>query len=928
MAAALPSSGATRSGCTTRAESLGRRPDARPSRSPRAPRRSAPRSSAPAHPVVAADAAARRRALAAVHDRALLDFLAGAWDEWDAAGLIRAIPARTASCRTSSPTPGCSATLDAGAPGRDLGAHRPLRVRHDDADRARAPGRRRAARSTPRSPPPTSCSPARPPRTPAAARPATTSRAPRTAARCYLNNARDRRRAAARGARRPGRAARRRRPPRQRRAGDLLRPRRRADGLGPRRPRRRLVPALPRLRRRGRDRRGRGREPQRRRSRPGRGDDAWVASRRRARGWARGGGAARAGRRARRRRRRGRPREPAAGHRRRASARPAARSARSGCRRSSCRRAATTSRRSARLVRGALDAASQEGTRRVALSRAARASGSGKDEHEGIPVQPRKDVGAAAALAARGDRRDRAAALAPRRAPTAGTPSSSRTATRPTSGCSTSRTGRVPRAADHRPRADAVLGGHRAAALARRRDGRVRRRRPGLARAGGRRAAAQAARGRRPGLDRRRDAARRDRARATRRGSRSSDVDDPWPRRLAARPRRPRCARRRVGRRPSPPTAPRSRTSSPRAPTSTAREIRVVDVATGAVRALTGTPGCRTARRPGRPTARRSPTSPSAPAAGSCTWSAATARRPAAHAATTPTSASPPGTPTATASPRSAAVRNRFGLVAGRRRRPGGRAESPRAARGARRAWTADGDVVGAYEDHATPPELRRIARRGEAHAHAARARPARGPRAPHVSARGGLVPLARRARDPRLPVPPGERVGRRARRRRSSIPTAARPTPTSTTGTATRSTSSTRATPGSRVELPRLDRLRPRLRAREPRRLGRRRHVGLPRGGRLPAHARLGRRRPARDLRRQLRLLHGAARGDRRPRAPLPLRRGEVRRLRHRHVVGAGRPRGRPGPRADDGPRRRRRARPTAPARPSTASRTSRRRC
>ena len=42
---------------------------------------------------------------------------------------------------------------------------------------------------------------------------------------------------------------------------------------------------------------------------------------------------------------------------------------------------------------------------------------------------------------------------------------------------------------------------------------------------------------------------------------------------------------------------------------------------------------------------------------------------------------------------------------------------------------------------------------------------------------------------------------------------------------------------------------------------------------------------------------------GHRRPRAPLPLRVHEVRRLRHRHLLGAGRPRGRPGPRADDGP-------------------------
>ena len=79
-------------------------------------------------------------------------------------------------------------------------------------------------------------------------------------------------------------------------------------------------------------------------------------------------------------------------------------------------------------------------------------------------------------------------------------------------------------------------------------------------------------------------------------------------------------------------------------------------------------------------------------------------------------------------------------------------------------------------------------------------------------------------------------------------------------------------------------------------------RHEGLPGRGGLPAHARLGRRRPARHLRRQLRLVHGAAGGDRRPRASLPLRGAEVRRLRHHDLVGAGRPRGRAGPRADDG--------------------------
>ena len=67
---------------------------------------------------------------------------------------------------------------------------------------------------------------------------------------------------------------------------------------------------------------------------------------------------------------------------------------------------------------------------------------------------------------------------------------------------------------------------------------------------------------------------------------------------------------------------------------------------------------------------------------------------------------------------------------------------------------------------------------------------------------------------------------------------------------------------------------------------------------------------------------------GHRRPRAPLPLRGREVRRLRHPHVLGAGRPRGRPGPRADDGPPVDARARPTAPARRSTGSSSRARRC
>ena len=79
----------------------------------------------------------------------------------------------------------------------------------------------------------------------------------------------------------------------------------------------------------------------------------------------------------------------------------------------------------------------------------------------------------------------------------------------------------------------------------------------------------------------------------------------------------------------------------------------------------------------------------------------------------------------------------------------------------------------------------------------------------------------------------------------------------------------------------------------------------------------------PAGDLRRELRLVHGAPLGHGRPRAPLPLRRLQVRRLRPRHVMGAGRPAGRAGPRADDGHAGRAPGGLPGRARPSTAWRT-----
>ena len=109
--------------------------------------------------------------------------------------------------------------------------------------------------------------------------------------------------------------------------------------------------------------------------------------------------------------------------------------------------------------------------------------------------------------------------------------------------------------------------------------------------------------------------------------------------------------------------------------------------------------------------------------------------------------------------------------------------------------WTPAGAIVGTYEDHATPPELRLAARRRRA----TRPPRARRARAPLRRARGGRVRLASTAWRSR-PSCAGRRTPRRSGRcPRSSTRTAARPTPTSTTGTATPSTSSTRATPGWR---------------------------------------------------------------------------------------------------------------------------------
>ena len=199
-------------------------------------------------------------ALLEVHDPALLEYLAGAWEDWEAAGLT-ADPGQDRVVPYLFPHPGLLAqdpppvptaiTARAGrfaydtmtliGPGTWDAARAAVDVALTAADLVLAGE-------------PASYACCRPPG----------HHATRDCfgGSCYLNNAAA---AAARlraGGRRPGRRARRRRAPRERHPGDLLLGSRGPGRLRARRPRRRVVSALPRLRGRDRRRSGRGRQPQ------------------------------------------------------------------------------------------------------------------------------------------------------------------------------------------------------------------------------------------------------------------------------------------------------------------------------------------------------------------------------------------------------------------------------------------------------------------------------------------------------------------------------------------------------------------------------------------------------------------------------------------------------------------------------------------
>ncbi len=238
--------------------------------------------------------------------------------------------------------------------------------------------------------------------------------------------------------------------------------------------------------------------------------------------------------------------------------------------------------------------------------------------------------------------------------------------------------------------------------------------------------------------------------------------------------------------------------------------------------------------------------------------------------------------------------------------RPGRRRRGERRGRGRRRGRRLGQPVLDAGRRdrrHLRGPRdaARSCAPRRRPQLHAPAPRATR--RAPYAALEEVAFALLRRAGDPGLPAPPAERRRRAsgARRRLSARRPdrrlhrrLGRPRPVL-------------RRQGLRVagdQLPRLHRLRARLRARSTTACG---ASTTPRTASPPPTT-----CAALDWVDGERLaIFGASYGsymalrvgDRRPRAPLPLRGGQVRRLRHPHLLGAGRPRRRAGPRADDGP-------------------------